>query len=315
VAWAANNQLVIYNLESKKLELDVDSQDAGHSDTIRSLAFSPRGDKIVTAGEDKKVFVWERTSEGWKIACMHLHAKKIMSVEFLSNTEIIFGDKFGDFFKILISNNSLGTPELMFGHLAAVSAALHSKSRSLLISADRDEKIRLTEFPKFWNVASFLFGHRRYVSGLCFYNAEETKLVSAGADGLVALWDISDIQSPRQLWSLQLEDGPVNSMTVKSDGEVLLVRTDDAKNILHIHDGVVVESTSVDRDIQSVIGLPNNQTAVVDDMSNFLILDREHVKIAKEIPGVPVSLMKFVHHENLDGAEYGERKRQKHIDE
>ena len=314
IAWAAATQLVVFNIESSLLELDVDCD--GHSDAIRSIAFHPDGSMVVTAGEDKKVFLWRRTDTfRWEIACTFLHAKKIMSVEFLNDSEIIFGDKFGDFFKISLQSNQFGESELMFGHLAAVSAAIYSRSRSLLVSADRDEKIRLTQFPKYWNIGSFLFGHRRYVSALSFTDPDEHTLVSAGADGVVALWDIANTNDPKQVWSLQLEEGSINAMAVTADGEVLAIRTEDPSKILRIRNGVVHGQYDVAREAQAVVALANGAVAVVDDMSHLCFIEGQTVKISKDVAGLPVSLMKFVHHENLDGNEYGERKRQKNRDE
>jgi hypothetical protein len=310
IAWAAANHLVIYNIVDKSFELNVDATSTGgHTDAIRGIAFSPDGSRIATVGEDKRVIFWASTNGNlWSVEYSFLHNKKLMTVDFLNESgELIFGDKFGDIFKLNVGNERA---EILYGHLAAVTAGLWSRSRNLYVSADRDEKIRITEFPKYWNISSFLFGHKRYVSSLCFFDAAETKLVSAGADGLIALWDLSQIADPKRVWFCQLGDGPINSVAVR-DNEVFVVRTDEPDRIVRIRDGVVVNEEQLSEKAQTLLSPAGRAMGFIDYNSHLRFMDGENLFIAENIPGVPVTLMKFVHHENLDGEEYGERKRKK----
>jgi WD40 repeat protein len=313
IAWAAGKSLVVYNFESNTFELNVDNVE-GHTDAVRGISFAPSGLFIVTAGEDKKVILWILSAENrWEQTSVYSHNKKIMTVDFLDESSIVFGDKFGDFFKIKIENESIAEQEaeILFGHLAAVTAAVSIPGRNLLVSADRDEKIRLTEFPKYWDIASFLFGHKRYVSSLCLFDTEGTKVVSAGADGLVSLWDISDANSPKQVWSVQLEDGPINSVTV-ANGDVLVVRTETPNKIIRIRDGQTCDTVEITEEAQALCVCADGRIAFVDNNSHLRFIDgSEPIKIALDVEGIPVSLMKFIHHENLDGTEYGKRKRER----
>ena len=226
IAWAAGKCLVVYCRDTQKFQVDVPEEDPHHNEAIRSISFNKRGDKIATAGDDKKVIIWSRDAaeSKWEPSFTYMHSKKIMTVHFDSlDNNVIFGDKFGEFFNL---SSSSGEPaNLLFGHLAAVSASLFSDKRRLLISADRDEKIRITNYPHVWNIESFLFGHRKYVCALSWFDQDtQTRLVSAGADGQVILWDISNESSPRIVWSVSLgEGGPINSFCVDETKRVVLV--------------------------------------------------------------------------------------------
>lgn len=308
LAWAAGKYLAVYNIDSKTIELDVNDCEGGHSDAIRAISFNHDGSMIATAGEDKRIVFWSLENSEWKPIQSFLHAKKIMTVDFESDSnDVVFGDKFGDFFRL----KNMTEPEILFGHLAAVSSALMSNKRSLLVSADRDEKIRITQFPKYWNISSFLFGHKRYISGLSFFNAHETEIVSAGADGLVFLWDISNPDAPKKVWSVQLPEGPINSIAVKGEGEIYVLRADEPAVVTRIMDGKIVDAVELHADAQTVFTTPDGSLAFVDSKSHIRFLDEQQVRLAKDVDGVPISLMKFVHHENVDSGEFEDRKRQK----
>lgn len=326
VAWAAAEYLIVYNWESKNFELSLN--DTGHTDAIRSISIS--GYQIVTAGEDKKVIIWNRTFDGkWKISGRFAHQKKVMVALFDSENRIIFADKFGDIFRLKnealrATTPDLKTPEddeaddktesesteLLFGHLAAVSSGLFSSEQGLLITADRDEKIRLSQYPKSWIVDSFLFGHRRYVSALSFFGSDESKIVSAGADGMIMLWDISHSSDPKQIWAVSVGEGPVNSIAVNGN-KVLVVRTDDSDKIVVVENGVVIETIACGTALQSVHALADGRIVAVDSNSHLVTVCGERIQLPRDVPGVPIFLMKVVHHENLEAAEQEDRRNRK----
>ena len=332
LAWAADRNLVIFNATERRFELNVDTSAEGHSDTIRSISISTDGSTIATAGEDKRVIVWSKTNE-WQPVRIFMHTKKVMVVEILVDGSVVFADKFGDFFRLKSDNETHATPaaaesedsdadetstqtELLFGHLAAVSTALYSAEKQLLVSADRDEKIRLTKFPKVWNIESFLFGHKRYVSSLAWFGLDG--LVSAGADGIIILWDISDSGSPRKIWSLGIGDGPVNSVTVNGD-KVLVIRADEPNKLYTIVDGAIVDTCELPSAVQSVHALPDGRVASIDVNSHLVWLNGDRVPIAADVPGVPITLMKVVHHENFgteksDGVSSGNKRTKREED-
>ena len=248
----------------------------------------------------------------WTPSRVFAHKKKVMAVEITASGSVIFADKFGDFFRLRDTSGIAagskaagsdseddvdGETELLFGHLAAVSTAIYSPARDMLVSADRDEKIRLTRFPKVWNIESFLFGHKRYVSSLAWFGADG--LVSAGADGMIVLWDIENSQSPRQVWSICVGDGPVNSMAV-ADDKVLIIKADEPNKLVTIVNGEIVDTCTLPCEVQSVHVLPNARVALIDKSSHLMWFNGDRVPIAADVPGVPITLMKVVHHENFD---------------
>ncbi len=74
-----------------------------------------------------------------------------------------------------------------------------ARSGKYLITADRDEKIRVTQYPGAFEIESFCLGHTQYVLIfdlliLCRFVAKIVELdhgllISGGGDGTLCLWD------------------------------------------------------------------------------------------------------------------------------
>lgn len=310
LAWAAGKHLIVYSTEEKKFELNVTNE--GHTDAIRSIAFSKNGSRIATAGEDKSVIIWSKNeNEEWKISSRFLHIKKLMTVHFDQNDCVVFSDKFGEFFRV--KKEESNSFEMLFGHLAAVTASLFSPHRGILISADRDEKIRITDYPNTSNIQSFLLGHRKYVSCLSWFDElDHTRIVSAGADGLVILWDISDLSDPVMVWKISVGDGPINSICIDHQNHrVLVLRTEEPSVIITIENGVVLDRIALQIAAQAILVNNDCEVFAIDSMSHLMIgLNR--VEISENVTGIPISLMKMIHHENFQDEEISHtRKKQK----
>jgi WD40 repeat protein len=245
---------------------------------------------------------------------------------------ILFGDKFGDFFRLknredevqpsmpgdassedadVVSNEV----ELVYGHIGAVTACLYSDKRHLFLSADRDEKIRVAKYPRADIIESFLMYHKRYVSHLVLANPEHTALVSGGADGRLVRWDLADPDTPKMVESYTVS-GAFHTVTVGKDGDIYFVTTDNATEVGKINSDRCIEKIKMPFEIQSLAYIEDRDVIVAVDSNSHLhffgsIAD-DSVKLPTDIPGIPVSLLKLVHHENLkDGLDERESKRNK----
>ncbi|KAK1829834.1 hypothetical protein QBC39DRAFT_412460 [Podospora conica] len=86
------------------------------------------------------------------------------------------------------------TPTLLLGHvsmLTAVLVATHpSTSRAYILTADRDEHIRVSRGPAQAHVIeTFCLGHEDFVSRLCVPGTQPRLLLSGGGDDDVLVWD------------------------------------------------------------------------------------------------------------------------------
>lgn len=86
-------------------------------------------------------------------------------------------------------------PSCIFGHLSMLLDLLVTPDSKYVVTADRDEKIRVSHFPNAYNIHGFCLGHTNYVASLTLLapasssSAKTQILVSASGDGTLRSWD------------------------------------------------------------------------------------------------------------------------------
>lgn len=77
-------------------------------------------------------------------------------------------------------------PRRLLAHTSSVLTGV-SYANGLVATADRNEKVRVSQFPRCEEIESFCLGHTDFVSGVEFLSG--TRLVSCGGDGYLRVWD------------------------------------------------------------------------------------------------------------------------------
>ena len=77
-------------------------------------------------------------------------------------------------------------PRRLLAHTSSVLTGVAYAS-GLVATADRNEKVRISQFPRCEEIESFCLGHTDFVSGVEFLSG--TRLVSCGGDGFLRVWD------------------------------------------------------------------------------------------------------------------------------
>lgn len=82
-----------------------------------------------------------------------------------------------------------GTGRLLLGHTASIVTAIKTVGGKLFTS-DRDEKVRISSFPKSYNVEGYLLGNEEYVTDFdAFDNNQYKYCVTSSGDCSIRLWD------------------------------------------------------------------------------------------------------------------------------
>lgn len=130
---------------------------------------------------------------GKELVVSYVTPKRVSSLYFtkVQNdlTVVVMGDLAGDAIAYPIDKNdenkSIG--RLLLGHTASMLTKVMVHNEWIL-TADRDEKIRISQFPETHRIHGYLLGHLAFVSS---FDAHEDTCVSCGGDGTIRVWKIS----------------------------------------------------------------------------------------------------------------------------
>ncbi|XP_063353228.1 tRNA (guanine-N(7)-)-methyltransferase non-catalytic subunit wdr4 [Pelmatolapia mariae] len=211
------------------------SEETG-SDKVLAFAVSPSG-KLLALTDDTKRLVLFSCEPSWHCISIRWVVRRCTSLVFTqAEDELLVADKSGDVyaFSVVEPQKEGG---LKMGHLSMLLALTVSLDDKYIITADRDEKIRVSHLRSPYNIQSFCLGHRQFVSALQILSTHPHWLLSGSGDGTLKLWDY---ESGSELQSLDLrqldettsseadkdKDPTVCRITSSSDGQYVAVQCD-----------------------------------------------------------------------------------------
>ncbi|CAL9737134.1 tRNA (guanine-N(7)-)-methyltransferase non-catalytic subunit Trm82p [Monosporozyma servazzii] len=111
---------------------------------------------------------------------------------------ILMADKFGDAYSIntqgeVHNEKSMGERKPILGHVSMLTDILFRKNSSnnkhFIITTDRDEHIKISNYPHSFVVDKWLFGHTEFISSIVSPEWKSQWLISAGGDDSIFLWN------------------------------------------------------------------------------------------------------------------------------
>jgi hypothetical protein len=116
---------------------------------------------------------------------------------------VIVSDKSGDIWGyncpqlnkevLLAGHTSSIITDLVYCKSASVSSSSSSALKQLVISSDRDEKIRISSFPDLERIFGYCLGHKSVISSLALITLnDQPYLISASWDHKLVLWNLSN---------------------------------------------------------------------------------------------------------------------------
>lgn len=143
---------------------------------------------------------------------------------------LISGDLAGDAYAYNLTKKGR---RLLLGHTASMLTGV-SVLGSRLLTADRDEKIRVSSFPETYVTEGYLLGHEAYISSMDTVTLKDgSQLVaSCGGDGALRLWDIEALQPLSEL-SLRSENKELipSNVAIHPEGKIITVLFDSSKRM------------------------------------------------------------------------------------
>ncbi|CAH6719800.1 tRNA (guanine-N(7)-)-methyltransferase non-catalytic subunit Trm82p [[Candida] jaroonii] len=109
------------------------------------------------------------------------------------NSTVIIGDKFGDVYKIPIIGENVPEKDLkpILGHVSLLTDVLITEhnGKQYILSSDRDEHIKVSNYPITYVVKHWLFGHDEFISSMVQFDFDRELLVTGGGDDYIYLWN------------------------------------------------------------------------------------------------------------------------------
>ncbi|XP_060786380.1 tRNA (guanine-N(7)-)-methyltransferase non-catalytic subunit wdr4 [Neoarius graeffei] len=205
--------------EQKPKEAETDESNGGGSqeegsDLILTLTLSRSGHYAALTDDNKRLILF-RTQPSWQCISTRWVVRRCTSLVFSqAEDELFVADKSGDVYSFSVLEPQR-QGELKLGHLSMLLGITLSPDDKYIITADRDEKIRVSFCRSPYNIQAFCLGHREFVSALCVPAAHPEWLLSGSGDGTVKLWHY---ESGRRLQSIDLQQHGV-SQSSDTDSE------------------------------------------------------------------------------------------------
>jgi WD40 repeat protein len=188
---------------------------------VYSVAFSPDGRRLASAGGDGTVRIWDVTSHV-RIAVLAGHPGEVYSVAFSPDGRLLASA--GDDHAVRLWEVATGTQAAVFsGHVCPVNGCVFSPDGRLLASAGDDTTVRIWEVAA--TEATVHAGHPGEVCCVAF-SPDGRLLASGGDDTTVRVWDV---ETHAQLTVFTGHRDTLRSIAFSPDGR-LLVSADDSRN-------------------------------------------------------------------------------------
>lgn len=186
-----------------KSATDITSKDG--QNRILACKFSPSWRYFSACDDAKRLYLFQ-CGERWELVSNRAISRRCTVLTFTKDEQdVLVADKWGDVFRFSVTD-----PQkeglLLLGHLSMLLDILTTKGDKYVVTTDRDNKIRISEYPNSYNIHTYCLHHTEYVSSVV-YNEDPEILLSGGGDGTIVIWDLN---------------GKVVSQTTCSEGEETL---------------------------------------------------------------------------------------------
>lgn len=206
---------------------------------------------LAVATSDKSLYLFEIDADGngteggmLKLLSRRMVSRTSSCMKFAPNGKfLVVCDKGGDCYRYDCDDADCKKPgRWLLGHMSQVLDVLVTADEKMIITSDRDEKIRVTNHPDCHTIETFCLGHGEFVSQLEFMADKKGKLhlLSLSGDKTLRLWDYAtgkevarkDLAHPgNRLAVKQLTDGSaLVAVLFYEPTEIAILKLSDVDN-------------------------------------------------------------------------------------
>ncbi|KAF7493170.1 tRNA (guanine-N(7)-)-methyltransferase non-catalytic subunit wuho [Sarcoptes scabiei] len=169
--------------------------------TFACGAFDETNRLVAICDSEKNLCIFDSTKNFIQVKHIRLrrNAIKIQFLCFQNKNFVLVADKSGNIYQFdgrpdesaIFEDNGLGdnftSGELLLGHCSMLLDFIVTENKDYIISADRDEKIRISHYPNTYNILSYCLGHRDFVGTIGLIDKQT--LISGSGDGSLLCWN------------------------------------------------------------------------------------------------------------------------------
>ncbi|XP_069059068.1 tRNA (guanine-N(7)-)-methyltransferase non-catalytic subunit WDR4 [Pleurodeles waltl] len=186
-------KLFMYDCSAAEKRLPDDKEEEASavvagSDKILASAFSCSGSYFAVTDDNKRLILF-RTDPAWQCLSVRFVVRRCTALTVTAAEDRVFvADKSGDVYSFSVTDpQAKGRLEL--GHLSMLLHLAVSPDDKYIITADRDEKIRVSLLRAPHNIAAFCLGHTEFVTQVLVLSSAPDLLVSTSGDQTLKLWE------------------------------------------------------------------------------------------------------------------------------
>ncbi|XP_062455226.1 tRNA (guanine-N(7)-)-methyltransferase non-catalytic subunit WDR4 [Rhea pennata] len=158
------------------------------SDDILAFAFSSSGNYFALTDDNKRLILFH-TKPSWEcVSVRSVNRRCTALIITAAEDKILVADKSGDVYSYSITEPQT-EGKLELGHLSLLLDVALSPDDRYILTADRDEKIRVSLAKAPHNIVSYCLGHKEFVSKIFVIPNYPDLLLSASGDCTVRLWE------------------------------------------------------------------------------------------------------------------------------
>ncbi|OUC12381.1 MAG: hypothetical protein B0A82_22685 [Alkalinema sp. CACIAM 70d] len=221
----------------------------GHRDYVRQASFSPDGQTIATASDDRTIKLWRR--DGTLLKTLQNSRSYVWSVVFSPDGQTIATGDTGNTIKLWDRTGKL--LRTLKGHQGGVTCVVFSPDGQTLASSSSDNTVKL------WNregkLLHTLVGHYDQVNQVRF-SPDGQSLTTASSDRTLKLWKIDGTL----LKTFQGHRKEIGSVSFSPDGKTLASGSADKTIKLWKLDGTLIKTlTGHSKEVYTVNFSPDSQ--------------------------------------------------------